>query len=183
MKIRIRTAVAQQHSDPRNLMDRVSNLFLMARVTRLDASGDQLRAQVKTRLGEIEDDIPVLTPVGLKHRKKGETLLARWAGHRRNTAAIVTDSGIKGGAYLQDGDVALDDDRGLHIWLAADGIVIEANGLPVTIKNTSKLRVEGPIESTDEITAKVDGDAIPLSTHLTKGVQSGTDTSEGPKKP
>jgi len=178
-----KTMIARIGSDPAPLNMRMSNTFAMAHVTRIDDSGEQRLLQVKLRTGEIEDDIAEFRPAGIKHKKQGETLLVRFGGQRRNTMAVFTDSGVVGGDYLQDGDVALDDDRGLHIWFSADGIVIEANGLPVTIKNTTKLRVEGDIEATGEVTAKADGDAIPLSTHLTQNVQTGSGVSGPPKKP
>lgn len=54
---------------------------------------------------------------------------------------------------------------GIEINLTSAGLVINAGGKPVTITNGTKARFEMPVESTGEITAKVDGAAVHLSTH------------------
>jgi phage gp45-like len=167
--------------DPRPFLERVRGLFAPARITLIDDSGTQRRLQVTVRTGETEDDIIEYQAAGLRHKIKGQTLLIRFGGFRRNTMAICTDAGQMGAQYLNDGDVALDDYRGLYIQLSAAGIVIQANNLPVTIVGASKLRAECPIESTGEITANCDSNPIPLSTHLTTGVQSGSEISGPPK--
>jgi hypothetical protein len=96
---------------------------------------------------------------------------------------ILVDMGIAGEDYLQAGDVSLDDYRRLKIWLSATGIIVDGGGLPVTFTNASKIRAECPIESTGAITAMVDGAAVPLSTHLTTGIQRGSARSDGPVHP
>jgi phage baseplate assembly protein V len=54
---------------------------------------------------------------------------------------------------LGRGEAALYDAFGHYIKLTASGPVIEANGHDVTINNTSKLKVNGPIEATGDITS------------------------------
>jgi phage gp45-like len=171
-------------SDPNSLLNRLYGLFRMARVTLFNEGATPRQIQVVTATGETEDEIPHYQPAGLRSKPtKGQAVLISRGGHRRNSMCILVDMGIAGEDYLQAGDVSLDDYRRLKIWLSATGIIVDGGGLPVTFTNASKIRAECPIESTGEITAMVDGAAVPLSTHLTTGIQRGSARSDGPVHP
>ena len=171
-------------SDPSSLLNRLYGLFRMARVSLFNETVSPREIQVVTATAETEDRIPHYQPAGLRSKPtNGQAVLISRGGHRGNTMCILIDMGIPGEDYLQDGDVALDRYTGMKIWLSASGIIIDVLGLPVTIKNATKLRAECPIESTGEITAMVDGAAVPLSTHLTTGIQRGSGRSDGPVHP
>lgn len=77
--------------------------------------------------------------------------------------------GVNDGRYylmgLPDGTVGLSHHQGAHALFFADRMEIDGGGKLVVVKNASKVRVEGDLECTGEITAKCDGAFVHLSTH------------------
>jgi len=167
------------------LVDRMRLVVRTARVTMIDDSVSPPVLQIVTPNGETENGIRYWQPYGIRSRAVAgsQTVLNSFGGFRRNTMASLVTSGVADNGEFADGDVALIDYRGLRIRLAAAGIIFYCNGLPVTMTDLSKLRVEGAIEATGEITANVDSAPIALSTHLTSDVAAGSDTSGPPVAP
>lgn len=94
--------------------------------------------------------------------ESSEVLLGSLGGDRSQTIALGSNHQPSRPRDLQPGDACLYDERGQRVWLTEGGIVVDAAGLEVTVRNAAKLRAECPIESTGDITAMVDGTPISL---------------------
>lgn len=84
-------------------------------------------------------------------RPGAEGIALAVGGSRAHTVVINVDDRRFRLKNLRPGEVALYDDQEQAIILTRDGIVIDGAGLPVTIKNTTKIRMEADLESTGNI--------------------------------
>ena len=88
---------------------------------------------------------------------------------------------------LQPGDTAMHDVRGQIIKLTADGLLIDAAGLPVVIQNAASVHIKGDLIVDGEVTMLNATSALNASAirstfngHAHSGVQSGTSNSGDP---
>ena len=141
-----------------------------------DRAGVQ-RQQLSLRLdGRVVDDARVLSGFGFSSSAPvGSDVVVLYLGGDRSKPVIIgTGDQLTRFRGLKPGEAAMHNANAMWVHLSGDGISIEGGGKPMTIKGVTKLRVEGPIESTQEITAKVDGTAVHLSTHGHIDPQGGT---------
>lgn len=124
-----------------------------------DAGGLQV-VQITLLADETRDQVERFQNYGLtSHPHPGADAVAvALGGSRDHLVAIAVDDRryrIKG---LAAGEVALYDDLGHVVRLTRAGIVIDGAGHPVTVTNTTKLRVEAPLlEVTGQIKDLCDG--------------------------
>ncbi len=132
------------------LMDRLRMVVRVGRVLMADDSVAPQMLQIQTRQGEIENGIPRYQPHGLRSLPVAgaQAILKSLGGFRRNTLAATVDAGRLGAQYLQPGDVALDDYRGLVIHLGQTALLIEGAELPLKIHSAASVTIDAPVVET-----------------------------------
>lgn len=145
---------------------RVRLMVARAVVTSIADAGKIQSAQVRLLDGEVRDGIEILHQYGMSSIPPGkpEGLYLSVGGDRDHGIMVcVADRQfrLKG---LAHGEVALYDDLGQKVHLTRAGIVIDGAGLPLTIRNTAKVRMEtGLLECTGEIKDRCDSGGKTLS--------------------
>lgn len=123
-----------------------------------DAPGIQL-VQVKLLDGEVRNGIERFQQYGCTSvpHPGAEGICLSLGADRDHGVVIVMDDRryrLKG---LENGEVALYDDLGQKVHLTRNGIVIDGAGLPITITDTPKVRMETPLlEVTGDIHDRCD---------------------------
>lgn len=145
---------------------RVRLMVARAVVTSIADAGKIQSAQVKLLDGEVRDGIEILHQYGVTSIPPGkpEGLYFSVGGDRDHGVLIcVADRQFR----LKDiapGEAALYDDLGQKVHLTRDGIVIDGAGLPLTIQNTPKVRMETALlECTGEIKDRCDSGGKTMS--------------------
>lgn len=92
------------------------------------------------------------------HPHAGQEVIAAFLGGDRSHGVVIAVGDrsfrMKG---MKGGEVALYDDLGQSVHLTREGIVIKGAGLPMTITDTPKLRVEADLEVTGQVKDMCDG--------------------------
>ena len=143
------------------LARRLRLMVARAVVTSINDAGGMQSAQVKLLDGEVRDGVELLLQYGLSSNTPGkrEGLYFSVGGDRDHGVMINVASRQFRFKALRPGEVVLYDDLGQKVHLTRDGIVIDGAGLPITIKNTPKVRFETPLlECTGEIMDRCDAD-------------------------
>lgn len=177
---------------PGELFHRLVSLFSVGRVTTGDDSGVIQTVQVQSP-HEVRSDTPVLQHFGFSSSLPvGTDVVILSQGGNRSSAVVVASGHqtyrIKG---LNQGEVAVYNQWGQCVRLTENGIVVEANGKPVTVNSattlevtategvkmiTPSLKVTGDITDNCESnssTLKALRDAYNKHTHEVSGVKSG----------
>lgn len=138
---------------------RISNMLARGAVTLANAANKLQTLQVSLLSEEAKDTLEHLEPYGFtSHPLPGAEVLAAFIeGDRSHGVVIVASDRRYRPINLAAGDVSIFDNRGHKITLTATGIVIAANGHPVTV-----------------IGGDVIADGISLKTHKHGGVQGGS---------
>lgn len=113
-------------------------------ITALNDDGKVQTAQVKLLDGEVRDGVEVLLQYGIHSRSPGqpEGVYVSVGGDRDHGVLInIADRQFRM-TGLKNGEVALGDDLGQKVYLTRDGIVFDGAALPMTFKNTPKIRME-----------------------------------------
>jgi phage baseplate assembly protein V len=129
-------------------------MLAKARARLFDDTGSFQRVQLEVLKGEVRDDAVRLQEYGFSsHPFAGATaLVAFLSGNRSHPVIVALDDAARRKKGLRQGEVIIYDDLGQEVHLTRDGIVIRAAGMPVTITNAEKVRMETPIlEVTGEI--------------------------------
>lgn len=147
----------------------MSDLFtILARRIRLIASRAVLRlvddagglqsVQITLLADETRDGVERFQDYGFTSipHPGAEGVAIALGGSRDHLVAIAIDDRRYRLRALAAGEVALYDDLGHQVHLTRDGIVIHGGGHAVTITGAPKLRVEGSIEATGEISDRCD---------------------------
>ncbi len=118
------------------------------------------QVQAEFLAGEVRDGMERFQQYGFTSvPKAGAEVVAVFLGGNRSHGIVVAVGDrqfrLKG---MQGGEVALYDDQGQAVHLTRQGIVIKGAGLPITITDTPKLRVEGALEVTGDILDRCDDD-------------------------
>lgn len=175
------------------MIDRLINLLGFGRVSLVDDGEELQRVQVTEGAAgtgfadRVSDDVIRLAEFGFTSNPPidAEVLLLRRSGDRSQSVVVATSHRPSRRRDLKPGDSAVYDVRGAYVWFTEDGIVIDGAGLPVIVRNTTKLRVEAELlEVTGDVVSRADGAPVSLnalrdaySAHGHVGVQAGSDTS------
>lgn len=130
-----------------------------------DGAGIQV-VQVKLLAGEVRDSVERMQDYAFTSvpHAGAEGVMACVSGDRDHGIVIVMDDRRHRPTDLKSGESAMYDDLGQRIHLTRDGIVITGAGLPVTIKDTPKVRMETPLlEVTGDIKDRCDTDGRTMS--------------------
>jgi len=129
-----------------------------------DATGMQI-VQVKLLDGEVRNGIERFQQYGFTSvpHPGAEGIYLSLGADRDHGVVIVMDDRryrLKG---LANGESALYDDLGQKVHLTRNGIVIDGAGLPITVTNTPKVRMDTPLlEVTGEIKDRCDDDGMTM---------------------
>ncbi|WP_415257753.1 phage baseplate assembly protein V [Thauera phenylacetica] len=133
---------------------RLGNMLARGAVSVVNAASKMQTLQVKLMADEVKDGVEHFEPYGYtSHPKPGaEAIAAFFDGDRSHGAILIVGDRRFRLTGLAEGEVALYDDLGQKVHLTRTGIVIDGAGLPITITDTSKVRIESPmLECTGEI--------------------------------
>ena len=148
----------------------VANMAARATVVLVNSAGKMQRVQMRILNGEAKSELEHFEAYGItSHPLKGaEGVTLFFSGDRSHGVAILIGDRRYRLTGLAPGEVALYDDLGQKVHLTRSGIVINGAGLPVTITNTPKVRMETALlEVTGEIEDKCDSDGRTMSSMRT----------------
>lgn len=138
---------------------RLGNLLARGVVSAVNAAAKMQTVQVKLLAGEIKDRVEHVEPYGYTaHPLPGaEAVAAFFDGDRSHGVVIVVADRRYRLVGLAPGEVALYDDQGQKVHLTRAGIVVDGAGKPITLTNTTKVRMEAPLlEVTGEVKDRCD---------------------------
>lgn len=162
----------------------LQNMFSRGIVSAVNPAGKMQTVQIQLLTGEGKDNVEHFEPYGFTaHPHVGaEQATGFVEGDRSHgIVLIVADRRYRLTGFAA-GEVAIYDDQGQKVHLTRNGIVIDGAGLPVTITNTPKVRMETErLECTGEIKDRCDSDGMTLegmrtvyNTHTHPGDSGGT---------
>ena len=138
---------------------RISNMLARGTLAAVNAASKMQGLQLRLLAGEVKDNVEHFEPYGFTSNPKGgaEAVAVFLDGDRSHGIAIVVADRRYRLTGLQTGEVALHDDQGQKVHLTRNGIVIDGAGLPMTITNTPKVRMETDmLECTGDIKDRCD---------------------------
>lgn len=190
------------------MLERLAHLISVARNTLVKDDGAVQLMQISEGMTgsdtkeSVTDDIPVIWAYGFSCNAplKSEAIVARLGGDRSQSLVLASSHRPSRPKNLQAGDVMIyrghgsdATARGAYIWLKDGVIQIDADGgdimvqnaVNVTVKATTKVRVEAPkVECTGDFVGECDGTPISLkdlhdkyNAHHHTGITTGTGTS------
>ncbi len=123
------------------------------RIGAVDDSGPVQKMQVQLGADEIRDNTIREADYGFasKPLPGAACIMVFIGGDRANGCVIATSDERYRPRDLKDGEVMVHDDLGQKIYLTRTGIVVNGGGLPITITNTPKVRIESRLEVTGDI--------------------------------
>jgi phage baseplate assembly protein V len=143
----------------------LQNLFSRGVVSAVNPDAKMQTVQIQLLDGEGKDNVEHFEPYGFTaHPHVGaEQATGFVEGDRSHgIVLIVADRRYRLTGFAA-GEVAIYDDQGQKVHLTRNGIVIDGAGLPVTITNTPKVRMEtDQLECTGEIKDRCDSDGMTL---------------------
>lgn len=144
---------------------RLGNLLARGVVSAVNAAKKMQSLQVRLLAGEVKDVVEHFEPYGFTaHPHAGAEAFAAFLDGDRSHGIVllVADRRYRLKSFAP-GEVAIYDDLGQKVHLTRAGIVIDGAGLPVTITNTPKVRMETPLlEVTGEIEDRCDSDGVTM---------------------
>lgn len=113
------------------------------RVTLVDDTGQVQRLQARLSQRELLDKLPRVGEYGLQSNPPAGTdlVVVFLGGDRSNGVVVGTNSQTYRVRNLASGEVALSDDKGLSIYLSAEGIKVDGGGKPVDVSNATSVTV------------------------------------------
>lgn len=162
----------------------LQNMFSRGVVSAVNSALKMQTVQIQLLTSEGKDNVEHFEPYGYtSHPQVGaEQVTGFVEGDRSHgIVLIVADRRYRLTGFAA-GEVAIYDDQGQKVHLTRNGIVIDGAGLPVTITNTPKVRMETErLECTGEIKDRCDSDGMTLegmrtvyNTHTHPGDSGGT---------
>lgn len=126
------------------LVRRLQNLVARGTVALSDADKKLQSLQIRLLAGEVADGVEHFEPYGYTARPHpgAEHVTIFVDGDRSHPLTIVVADRRYRLQGLAEGEVAVHDDLGQKVHLTRGGIVVSGAGLPVTITNTPKVRME-----------------------------------------
>lgn len=137
----------------------LQNLFSRGVVSSVNSALKMQTVQIKLLDGEGKDDVEHFEPYGYtSHPQVGaEQVTGFVEGDRSHGIVLVVADRRYRLTGLAAGEVAIYDDQGQKVHLTRNGIVIDGAGLPMTITNTPKVRMETEmLECTGDIKDRCD---------------------------
>ena len=179
------------------MINRLLHMLGLGRVTLVDETGPMAIAQVEqTPLGAdhplVLDQLKRWTQFGDASVPPlgSEVLLVALGGLRGQTMVIASNHQPTRPRNMKPGDRRIYDVRGAMIDFSEAGMVIDAAGLPVTIRNYSTLTAQGDLHVTGDVISRSGGTPVSLNglrdayaAHKHGGVQAGgasTSTTDHP---
>jgi len=147
------------------LARRIRLMAARAILTLIDDATRMQGLQVKLLDGEVCDNVDRVQQYGFTSvpLPGAEGIYLALGGSRDHGVVIVADDRRYRLKALAGGEVALYDDLGQKVHLTRSGIIIDGAGLPITITNTPKVRMETPLlEVTGEIEDRCDSDGVTM---------------------
>lgn len=145
----------------RPISRRIRLMVGRAVITALDDSGGMQVAQVRLLSGEVREGVEILMQYGHSSMAPGKPEGVYFALGGDRDHGVMINVGTRSVRFkgLRPGESVLHDDQGQKVHLTREGIVIEGAGLPMTIRDTPKVRFETPLlECTGEIKDRCDAD-------------------------
>jgi phage gp45-like len=137
----------------RQVWNRLQLIFAQGRGVRISHT----KIQVQILDEETLSNIDRVEPYGYSYRAKAgcQAYIVFPSGDRtRGFALVVGDRQYN--LVLAEGEVALHDDLGQKVHLTRSGMIHDGGGLPITIINTPKVRMETDLEVTGNIKDQCD---------------------------
>ncbi|WP_207458660.1 phage baseplate assembly protein V [Azospirillum sp. SYSU D00513] len=137
------------------------DMMLARAVLTAVSSGKMQVVQVNILAGETKDGVEHFEPYGwTSHPLPGaEAVVGFVGGDRSHGMAVVIADRRHRPSDLKPGEVCVHDDLKQEVRLTREGIVIKGAGLPITIEDTPKVRMETPLlEVTGEVRDRCDSD-------------------------
>lgn len=164
---------------------RIASNFSLGRVTLVDDTGPAQRVQVGIDARQSLEAVPALYQFGFSSSPPAmsDVMVSFIHGDRSKPVILATGHQTYRVRGLKPGDTVQHDIRGQSITCGPEGIVIDGAGqdLPITIRNALKVRIEGDLEVTGEITAKAGtAAAITLTPHTHTDSRGGTTSAPNP---
>lgn len=143
----------------------IGNMVARGVVSVVNAAAKMQGLQVRLLNNEIKDSVEHFEPYGFtSHAHVGAEHVTLFVdGDRSHGLTIVVADRRYRLQALQAGEVALHDDQGQSIVLRRDGIEVDGGGKQITMKNAPRLRVEMPIECTQDIKDRCDSTGKTMS--------------------
>ncbi len=131
-----------------------------ALVSAISDGGKVQAVQVKLLDGEVRDGVEVLMQYGHASHPPGqpEGLYFAVGGDRDHGVMICLADRQFRLRNLESGESALYDDLGQVVHLTREGIIVRGAGMPVTIRDTPKVRMECSLEVIGDIKDHCDDD-------------------------
>jgi len=149
---------------------RIENMLARGTLTTLNRARKMQRIQAKLLGGESKQSMEFFEQYGITSAPHdGAEVLAAFLDGDRSHGVVICVADRRYRLLLESGEVAIYDDLEQCVHLTRDGIVIEGKALPITIKSTTKVRLETPsLECTGEIKDLCDGAGTTMSHMRTK---------------
>lgn len=144
----------------------LANMAARASIVLANSAGRVQRLQVRLLSGEAKSDLDHAEPYGFTAcpHPGAEAVTLFFGADRSHGVAVVVGDRRYRLQGLAAGEVALYDDLGQKVHLTRAGIVINGAGLPITLTNTPKVRMETDLlEVTGEIEDRCDSDGKTMS--------------------
>ncbi|WP_157218666.1 phage baseplate assembly protein domain-containing protein [Flavisphingomonas formosensis] len=115
-----------------------------------------------------------------------DAVLVRLPGNRALSLVVATNHRDSRLRNLQAGDAALYDARGAYVWFKdGEGLIIDAAGQAVTIRNFSSCTIDGDLHVTGDVLSRngdvsMNGVHDAYNGHTHGGVQAGSDNTDPP---
>lgn len=122
---------------------RVLLLVGRGRVTLVDDSGAVQFMQARLDSSSLKDGIPRLAEYGFQSNPPvgSDVTVLFMAGNRSDGVVIACGHQTYRMRGLADGEVAISDDKGQHVYLSAAGIRVQGNNLPIQVDTMSSVTV------------------------------------------
>lgn len=125
----------------RRLWHRLQAIVARARMLLFDDSGPVQLVQVRIIGDEVKDQVPRMADYGFVSVPPAgsDAVLVFLSGERSSGIIIATNHQTFRMRNLADGEVAIHDDKGRFVLLAADGITVQGKDDPITVETTSNI--------------------------------------------
>jgi phage baseplate assembly protein V len=157
----------------------LQNLFSRGVVSAVNPGAKMQTVQIQLLTGESKDNVEHFEPYGYTaHPHAGaEQATGFVEGDRSHGIVLVVADRRYRLTGLAAGEVAIYDDQGQKVHLTRAGIVIDGAGLPMTITNTPKVRMETEmLECTGDIKDRCDSNGRTMDGM--RGIYNGHDHPE-----
>jgi phage baseplate assembly protein V len=126
------------------LWRRVMQLVGRGRTTRVDDGGNAQVLQIRMGADELRDDTPRIAEYGFTSVPPAGTdaVVLFISGERSGGVVIATNNQTVRMRALGDGEVAIYDDKGRYMLLAAAGITVQGKDSPVAVETTAGVSVD-----------------------------------------